>query len=383
MKARGFDFEITARDGAARVGRLVTPHGVVETPAFMSVATFGAVRGVDAPELEALGAQILLANTYHLHERPGEALIAEQGGLHGFTGWRGPWLTDSGGYQVTSLADRMRLREEGITFSSPLDGKKRLLTPESVIAIQEALGPDIAMVLDECQPPVALPGGALDAKQSTSRVEAATERTLRWAQRSAGARKRADQAVFGIVQGGVSEGLRRRSARATAELGFDGYAHGGLGLGEERNERSDLISAVHAELPASAPRYLMGLGKPVDLLEGVACGVDLFDCVVPTRNARHGLLFTSRGLLAIRNARFKADSAPPDEDCDCPTCSRHSRAYLRHLIHTGEALGARLASVHNLRFYLRLLEEARRAIAEGRFEALRAEVAALAEERVS
>jgi queuine tRNA-ribosyltransferase len=382
MMAEGFDFEITARDGAARSGRLTTPHGVVETPAFMSVATFGAVRGVDVPELEALGAQILLANTYHLHERPGEALIAEQGGLHGFTGWRGPWLTDSGGYQVTSLADRMRLREEGITFSSPLDGKKRLLTPESVIAIQEALGPDIAMVLDECQPPVALPGGMLDQEQIASRVQGATERTLRWAERSARARKRADQAVFGIVQGGVSEALRRRSARATAELGFDGYAHGGLGLGEERARRSEVISAVHAELPASAPRYLMGLGKPVDLLEGVACGVDLFDCVVPTRNARHGLLFTSRGLLAIRNARFKGDSAPPDEDCDCTTCRRHSRAYLRHLLHTGEALGARLATIHNLRFYLRLLEQARRAIAEGRFEALRAELAGLVEERI-
>jgi queuine tRNA-ribosyltransferase len=367
VNAQGFEFEVTARDGAARSGRLVTPHGVVETPAFMGVATFGAVRGVDAPELAALGAQILLANTYHLHERPGEALIAELGGLHGFTGWR----------------DRMRLREEGITFSSPLDGKKRLLTPESVIAIQEALGPDIAMVLDECQPPVALPGGALDEKQTASRVEVATERTLRWAERSARARKRADQAVFGIVQGGVSDALRRRSARATAELGFDGYAHGGLGLGEERARRSEVIHAAHGELPAAAPRYLMGLGKPVDLLEGVACGVDLFDCVVPTRNARHGLLFTSRGLLAIRNARFKDDPAPPDEDCDCPTCSRHSRAYLRHLIHTGEALGARLASVHNLRFYLRLLEEARRAIAEGRLEALRAEVAGLAGERVS
>jgi len=382
MKAEGFEFEITARDAAARSGRLTTPHGVVETPAFMSVATFGAVRGVDAPELEALGAQILLTNTYHLHERPGEALIAEQGGLHGFTGWRGPWLTDSGGYQVTSLAHRMRLREEGITFSSPLDGKQRLLTPESVIGIQEALGPDIAMVLDECQPPVALPGGELDAKQIASRVEGATERTLRWAERSARARRRADQAVFGIVQGGVSEALRRRSARATAELGFDGYAHGGLGLGEERAQRSEIISAVHAELPATSPRYLMGLGKPVDLLDGVACGVDLFDCVVPTRNARHGLLFTSRGLLAIRNARFKDDSAPPDEDCDCPTCARHSRAYLRHLIQTGEALGRRLATVHNLRFYLRLLEQARCAIAEGRFEALRAEVAARVEERV-
>ena len=379
----GFAFEITAREGVARSGRLVTPHGVVETPAFMSVATFGAVRGVDGPELAELGAQILLANTYHLHERPGEAVVAEQGGLHGFTGWSGPWLTDSGGYQVTSLADRMKLREEGITFSSPLDGKKRLLTPENVIEIQEALGPDIAMVLDECQPPVALPGGVLDERQTASRVEAATERTLRWAERSARARRRADQAVFGIVQGGVSEGLRRRSARATAGMGFDGYAHGGLGLGEERAQRSDVISAVHGELPEAAPRYLMGLGKPVDLLDGVACGVDLFDCVLPTRNARHGLLFTNRGMLAIRNARFKSDPAPPDESCDCPTCARHSRAYLRHLIHTGEALGARLATVHNLRFYLRLLERARRAIAEGRFAALRAEVATLVEERVS
>ena len=367
-------FEVSARDGQARAGVLRTPNGVVETPAFMAVATYGAVRGLTTQDLRGLGAQILLANSYHLHERPGEALIAAQGGLHGFTGWRGPWLTDSGGYQVTSLADRVRVEEEGITFTSPLDGRRRQLTPEGVVTIQRALGADIAMMLDECQPP----GSEAAVEPDSLRIRAAMERTLRWAERS---RRLPDlpgdtpeQALFGIVQGGLSKGLRRTSARATASLGFEGYAHGGLGLGEQRAQRSDLVAEVHAELPEGAPRYLMGLGKPVDLLDAIACGVDLFDCVVPTRNGRHGVLFTSQGLLPIRNGRFKNDPQPPDEDCDCWTCAHHSRAYLRHLLHSGESLGARLASLHNLRFYMRLLERARRAIAEGRFAGLRADL---------
>ena len=374
MLAPGFAFEIHGRDGAGRCGRLVTPHGDVETPAFMPVATYGAVRGVSAAELAAAGAHMLLANTYHLHERPGEECIAALGGLQGFTGWHGPWLTDSGGFQVTSLADRMRIDEEGVTFSSPLDGRRRQLTPEKVIAIQEALGSDLAMVLDECLPA---------ESEGASRLEAAMERTLRWAERSRAARRRPDQAVFAIVQGGVSEALRRRSAARTHALGFDGYAHGGLGLGETRAERCAAVEAAHSELPETAPRYLMGLGRPVDLLDGVAAGVDLFDCVVPTRNGRHGLLFTRRGLLQIRNARFRADSDPPDPECDCHTCRNHSRAYLRHLIHCGEALGSRLAALHNLRFYLALLERAREAIAQGRFAALRAEVEASSEQRVA
>ncbi|MDJ0789522.1 MAG: tRNA guanosine(34) transglycosylase Tgt [Myxococcota bacterium] len=365
MKATGFGFEIRDRDEEARSGRLATPHGVVETPAFMPVATYGAVRGVAAGDLRALGAQMLLSNTYHLHERPGEDVVDGLGGLHGFTGWQGPWLTDSGGFQITSLADRVRIDEEGVTFASPLDGRRRTLTPEGVVAIQEALGSDIAMVLDECQPP--------DAKAPAA---SAMERSLRWAERAAGARRRKDQAVFGIVQGGVDAALRRRSAQATAGLGFDGYAHGGLGLGESEGSRADAIREANTALPAEAPRYLMGLGRPVDLVDGVACGIDLFDCVVPTRHARHGILFTSRGELRIRHARFQRDDAPPDPDCDCPTCQQHSRGYLRHLLQTGETLGARLASIHNLRFYLRLLERVRAALAEGtgRFADLRSEL---------
>jgi len=355
-----FGWESEAVDGDARVGRLHTPHGSVETPAFMSVGTYGAVRGVAPEELRELGAGILLANTYHLHERPGEEVVAALGGLHGFTGWRGPWLTDSGGYQVTSLAHRLTLDEDGVTFSSPVDGARRRLTPESVIAIQEALGADVAMVLDECQPVEASAARAL---------ERAMDRTLRWAERSRAARRRPDQAVFGIVQGGASAALRERSARATVAIGFDGYAHGGLGLGESRPLRRELVSAVHAALPPERPRYLMGLGRPVDLLDGIADGVDLFDCVLPTRNARHGLLFTGHGALRIKNARFARDDQPVDPACDCPTCRHHSRGYLRHLIKIDEALGARLASVHNLRFYLRLLEEARCAIRAGRYEA--------------
>lgn len=355
----GFAFERLASDGAARRGRLTTPHGTVETPAFMPVATYGAVRGLGPDALAGIGAQILLANTYHLHERPGEGTVQGLGGLHGFTGWCGPWLTDSGGYQVFSLGDRMQLDEGGVTFRSPLDGARRTLTPESAVAIQEALGPDVAMVLDECP--------ASDAGETA--VRAATERTLRWAERAAAARKRPDQWLFGIVQGGPFPALRRESARATAALGFDGHAHGGLGLGESPERRAELVSEAHDALPEAAPRYLMGLGRPEDLLSAVARGVDLFDCVLPTRNGRHGVLFTREGLLHVSNARFKDDGAPPDPGCDCPVCTRHSRAYLRHLLRSGEMLGASLASLHNLRFYMRLLEDARRAIEDGRFAA--------------
>jgi len=269
--------------------------------------------------------------------------------------------------------------EDGVTFTSPLDGRRRLLTPERAVAIQEALGSDIAMVLDECQPPAA---DAASPAGATLRIRAATERTQRWAERCAAARKRRSQALFGIVQGGADEGLRRWSARATATLPFDGFAHGGLGLGEAHTRRLDLLRATHAELPAAAPRYLMGLGRPLDLVEAIAAGVDLFDCVIPTRHARHGVLFTSEGLLRARNARFADDARPPDPDCDCPTCARISRAYLRHLLRAGEILGARLASLHNLRFYLRLMAEARAAIAAGAFEPVRARVAALGDAAV-
>jgi queuine tRNA-ribosyltransferase len=377
MRPDGFAFTVTARDGAARAGLLRTPHGDVPTPAFMPVATAGAVRGLEPDALRAVGASILLANAYHLHERPGEAVVAAQGGLHGFTGWDGPWLTDSGGYQVTSLADRVEVEEQGVAFASPRDGTRRLLTPEAAVAIQEALGADIAMALDECRPPAWLGTDPHD-DEARRRTRGALERTLRWARRGLAARQRAGQALFGIVQGGVFADLRRTSAEQTAALGFDGYAHGGLGLGEEAGRRNELVAVAHAALPSDAPRYLMGIGRPEDLVAGVAEGVDLFDCVLPTRNGRHGVLFTSAGVLRIRNARFQGDPRPIEAGCDCPTCRRHSRSYLRHLMLEGEVLGGRLASLHNLRFYLRLLEAARAAIAAGRFVPFRAEVEAVA-----
>ena len=363
--ATGFSFEITARDGAARTGRLTTRSGVVETPAFMPVATYGAVRGVAASDLERAGAQILLSNTYHLEERPGSKVVADQGGLHGFTGWRRPWLTDSGGYQVTSLSNRLRLDEEGVTFESPVDGRRRLLTPEGAIEVQENLGSDIAMVLDECQP---------HDRGGTPERRRAAERTLRWAERSARSRRRDDQAVFGIVQGGTDPDLRRSGARGIADLGFEGFAHGGLGLGEDAGQRLDLVAVANEAMPAESPRYLMGIGYPADILDGVFAGVDLFDCVIPTRHARHGVLFTSDGVVKLRNARYRDDAQPPDPGCDCATCADHSRAYIAHLLRVNDILGARLASIHNLRFYLRLLESARQAIRGGVLAALRERV---------
>ncbi|MBY0400034.1 tRNA guanosine(34) transglycosylase Tgt [Myxococcota bacterium] len=373
MRASGFAMEIVARDGLARSARITTPHGVIPTPIFMPVATFGAVRGIGPGELAQAGAEILLSNTYHLHERPGEETVAALGGLHGFTGWRGPWLTDSGGFQITSLADRAHLDEEGVTFQSSLDGRRRKLTPESAIAIQEALGADIAMVLDECLPVATGDNGRTDPRA----LESALERTLRWAARSQAARRRADQAVFAIVQGGADPALRRRSAEQTAALDFDGHAHGGLGLGETREERRAAIHAAHAVLPADRPRYLMGLGRPIDLLDGVAEGIDLFDCVVPTRNGRHGLVYTSQGTLHLRNASFERDPSPIDPSCACPACANHSRGYLRHLLRSGESLGARLSALHNLTYYLNLMKRARTAIGLGRFAELHAEIEAI------
>ena len=370
MKASGFLLRIEHTEGEARTGTLTTPHGRVSTPAFMPVATFGAVRGISAAELQSVGAQILLSNTYHLHERPGEETVKALGGLHGFTGWSGPWLTDSGGYQVTSLADRMMIDEDGVIFASPLDGKKRRLSPEGVIGIQESLGSDIAMVLDECLPSVA----KLGPEENRARMEAAMMRSLRWAERAARARQREEQAVFGIVQGGTDETLRGRSAEALTALGFDGAAHGGLGLGESRQERVKAVRIAHSVLPPEQPRYLMGLGRPIDLMDGVACGVDLFDCVVPTRNGRHGLLFTSEGILSLKNAGYRSDENTIDPACDCPACTSHSRGYLRHLFKCGEALAGRLAALHNLRFYLSLLEQSREAISEGRFAEFRSEM---------
>ena len=364
-------FDIEAQDGQARRGLLRTAHGEVPTPNFMPVATYGAVRGIAPQELRAAGAHILLANTFHLHDAPGEEVISKLGGLHGFTGWEGPWLTDSGGFQIWSLADRARVDEQGVTFASPRDGSPKTLSPERAVQVQEALGSDIAMVLDECVPPES------DNRGDTPTVRSAMDRTLRWAERARAARTRTDQLQFGIVQGGSSESLRRASARATHGIGFEGYAHGGLGLGEEVARRVDLLAATHEELPERAPRYLMGIGRPADLLRAVAAGVDLFDCVLPTRHGRHGVLFTSEGLLRLRNARFRDDPAPPDPHCDCPTCAQFSRAYLRHLLRSNESLGGRLASLHNLHFYLGLMKRMREAIRAGSLGALAGEIEAL------
>ena len=371
MSVPQFSFRVTHADGAARSGVMTTAHGEVETPAFMPVGTQGAVKGVTHRDLEALGAEILLCNTYHLYLRPGADLIARRGGLHRFIGWTRPILTDSGGYQVFSLAGRCRVDEEGARFQSHLDGSPHLLTPEKATDIQAQLGSDIAMVLDEC---LAHPAEIGAARRSM-------ERTLRWARR---ARERwlglrdgsvdgviltnAGQAQFGIVQGGVFPELREDSARQTVALGFEAYAIGGLSVGEPVDVMHDLVGRTAPCLPSCLPRYLMGAGTPEDLVESVARGVDLFDCVLPTRNARNGQLFTSQGRINIRNARYAEDDGPPDSSCSCYTCRTFSRAYLRHLFLSKEINAATLNTLHNLNFYLDTLGRIREAIAFGRFE---------------
>jgi queuine tRNA-ribosyltransferase len=359
----GFAFTVDSRDGRARAGRLATPHGEVATPVFMPVGTAAAVKAVLHRDLAEIGARILLANTYHLMLRPGDALVASLGGLHGFTGWSGPFLTDSGGYQVFSLAALRKLDEEGVRFQSHIDGSEHLLSPERSMAIQQNLGADIAMAFDECPPG--------DAARDV--VEAATARTTRWARRSRDAHTRADQWLFGIVQGGVHLDLRAESARALVELDFPGYAVGGLAVGEPKPGRDRVLEEVDALLPAERPRYLMGVGTPEDLIDAVACGIDMFDCVLPTRNARNGQLFTSRGRISIRNARYRDDPRPPDPGCRCHTCRTASRAYLRHLHLAGEMTAATLMSLHNLFYYLDMMEELRQSIRLCRFESWRGE----------
>jgi len=345
--------------GAARSARLVTPHGVIETPAFLPVGTYGAVRGVAPRELREVGVQGVLANTYHLHLRPGEDLVARMGGLHGFMAWDGPILTDSGGFQLYSLEHLSRRSEEGVCFQSPVDGSQRFLSPESCIEIQQQLGADLIVVLDEFEP--------ISDRVDEERVRATLERTLRWAERCRRAHTRGDQLLFGVVQGGGSEALRAESARRTVELGFEAFAIGGLGVGESAQRRWPLLEAAVEPLPRETPHYLMGLGTPEDLVEAVARGVDLFDCVIPTRHGRHGTVLTARGSVNLRNARFRDDPEPVEPDCGCPTCKEYSKSYLRHLIDTREALGQRLLSLHNIAYYMRLLREAREAIAEDRF----------------
>jgi queuine tRNA-ribosyltransferase len=366
-------FEVSQTSGRARAGRLTTPHGVVLTPAFMPVGTAAAVKAVTARDLREAGAQIILANTYHLMLRPGDALVAARGGLHGFTPWNGPFLTDSGGYQVFSLTALRKLTEEGVSFRSHLDGSAHLLSPERSMEIQRNLGADIVMAFDECPPWPA----------EKEAVDAATARTTRWAARSRdafealGARHGHEQLLFGIVQGGVHLDLRERSAREIAAQGFPGLAVGGLSVGEPKDDMMRVLEHLDPVLPQDKPRYLMGVGTPDDLLEGVARGIDMFDCVMPTRNARNGQLFTRTGKLSIRNARYRDDPRPPDPACSCFTCRTVSRAYLRHLHLAKEMSAATYATIHNLAHYLDMMSRVRESIVLGRFEAFRQEMRSL------
>jgi queuine tRNA-ribosyltransferase len=363
-------FQVEQTSGRARAGRLTTPHGVVETPAFMPVGTAAAVKAVTARDLHEAGAQIILANTYHLMLRPGDALVAERGGLHGFTPWSGPFLTDSGGYQVFSLTALRKLTEEGVAFRSHLDGSAHLLSPERSMEIQRNLGADVVMAFDECPPYPA----------ERDAVAAATLRTARWAARSRdaflrlGSRHGHEQLLFGIVQGGVHLDLREQSARAIAALDFPGLAVGGLSVGEPKDEMMRVLDHLDPILPEGKPRYLMGVGTPEDLLDGVARGIDMFDCVMPTRNARNGQLFTRAGKLSIRNARYRDDPRPPDPACACFTCRTVSRAYLRHLHLAKEMSAATYATIHNLHHYLDMMRRVRESIVLGRFEEFRQEM---------
>lgn len=348
---------IEGRDGEARAGTLRTPHGSVPTPTFMPVGTKGTVKGLDRGELREIGAGVVLGNTYHLYFRPGAQTVREAGGLHGFTGWDGPMLTDSGGYQVFSLAKTREIGERGVRFASVYDGSKHIFTPERATRVQEDLGADIAMVLDECPP----------ANASREYHAASLERTARWAERCRETHGRSDQALFGIVQGGLFPDLRKRSLRLTTELDFPGYAVGGLSVGESREEMLGTLGLTAPLLPPEKPRYFMGIGDPVGILEVIGLGVDMFDCVLPTRLARHGSALTVNGRVNLRNARFRRDFGPIDEECDCRTCAGYSRAYLAHLVREDELLGHRLVTLHNVRFVTKLCEEARRHILDRDF----------------
>ncbi len=366
MAALAFAVQGGAPAAGPRTGRLTTGHGTLDTPAFLPVASSGAVRGVTPGELLEIGVQGLLANAVHLALRPGAEAVRALGGLHAFMGWSGPLLTDSGGFQIHSLDHLASRGEDGVRFRSPHDGTEHGLTPERAIEIQEALGADLIVTLDEFDPIPAAP-----EREDPVRARELLERTLRWAARCRDAKRRDDQWLFGIVQGGGTQPGREESAARTRALGFPGFALGGLGLGESAALRGRLIGAALGALPEGAPRYLMGIGPPGDLIDAVAHGVDLFDCVVPTRNGRHGLAYTSSGRVNLRNARHRDDPAPLDPGCDCPTCRGFSRAYLRHLLSAHESLGGRLVSVHNLAYYMRLMRELREAIAEGRFDRFR------------
>lgn len=362
-----FSFEVLARDPDthARLGRLHTPHGVIETPAFMPVGTCGTVKAMTQEQLEEVGTEVILGNTYHLYLRPGLEIIRGAGGLHRFMSWPHPILTDSGGFQVMSLKDLQKISEDGVEFRSHLDGSRHVFTPERVVELQLGFGSDIAMILDECVP----------YPSSAPATRRAVELTGRWARRAKqryeaavnSAVDKAGTALYAIVQGGVDETLRRESAMGLCEVGFAGYAIGGLAVGEPKNAMYDIAEFTASLLPDDQPRYLMGVGTPLDLAECVARGIDQFDCVMPTRNARNACLFTSEGRIAIKGARYAADFGPPDPECGCAVCRRYSRAYLRHLFRAGEVLAATLATYHNLSFYLDTMKKIRQAIAAGEF----------------
>jgi queuine tRNA-ribosyltransferase len=352
-------FELLGADGGGRRGRLTFARGVVDTPAFMPVGTYGTVKAMRPEQVAEGGAQIVLGNTFHLMLRPGTDIIQAHGGLHGFMNWSGPVLTDSGGFQVYSLGELRRITERGVHFRSPVNGDAVFLSPEQSLAVQHALGADVVMIFDECTPYPADPSAA----------RASMELSLRWAQRSREAHADSDAALFGIVQGGLYPELRLESLAGLAAIGFDGYAVGGLSVGEPPAERWRILDSLAPALPIDKPRYLMGVGTPADIVEAVLRGIDMFDCVLPTRNARNGHLFTSRGVVRLRNARYRDDVGPLDPECDCYTCEHYSPAYLHHLDRCRETLGSHLNTVHNLRYYQRLMQGLREAVAERRLQA--------------
>lgn len=351
-------FELLGTSGKARRGRMTFARGVVDTPAFMPVGTAGTVKGMTPEEVAATGAQICLGNTFHLMLRPGTAIVKQHGDLHDFMNWDKPILTDSGGFQVFSLGELRKITEEGATFRSPINGEKILLTPEKSMEVQRDLGADIVMIFDECTPHPATP----------EQARTSMELSLRWAQRSKAAHGDNPAALFGIIQGGMYEELRTMSLNGLTQIGFDGYAIGGLSVGEPKEDMMRVLDHITPQMPADKPRYLMGVGKPEDLVEAVRRGVDMFDCVMPTRNARNGHLFVSNGVVKIRNAVNRTDTGPLDPECDCYTCKNYSRAYLHHLDRSNEMLGGRLNTIHNLHFYQRVMKDMRTALEAGTFE---------------
>jgi queuine tRNA-ribosyltransferase len=356
-------FNVFATDGKARRGELTFPRGKVQTPAFMPVGTYGTVKGMLPRDIKEIGAEIILGNTFHLMLRPGTEVIKQHGDLHDFIQWQGPILTDSGGFQVFSLGDMRKITEEGVTFKSPIDGSPVFIDPETSIQVQHDLGSDVVMIFDECTP---YPATEKEAHKSM-------ELSMRWAQRSKNAHGDNPSALFGIVQGGMYESLRDESLAGLEQIGFDGYAIGGLSVGEPKEDMIRILDHLADNMPAHKPRYLMGVGKPADLVEAVRRGIDMFDCVMPTRNARNGHLFTSTGVIKIRNAVHRHDTRTLDAECDCYTCTNFSRGYLHHLEKCGEMLSAQLNTIHNLRYYQTLMAGLREAVAEGRLEDFAAE----------